>query len=86
MKSNLPKKFSKMLWDYSEAARDMAVQNVVISAKKNEIKLSHEDLQKLSYIISSTIDQVCMDASRNFENRISELVSEELSSKSSSKK
>lgn len=84
MKSDLPKRTLKMMWDVSEVSKIEASKNIILSAKNNDIKLTHEDLQKLLYIVSSTIDKVYIDASKNFEGQISKLVEAELDSKSNS--
>lgn len=86
MKTEIPKKVIKMLWDMAEVCKTQTTQSVISSAKANDIKITHEDLQKLVYIINSTIESVCINSARNFETRVAEMVEQETSSKSSKTK
>lgn len=86
MKSDLPKRSLKMMWDVSEVSKIEVQKNIISTAKQNEIKITHEDLQKLIYVVSSTIDKVYIDASKNFETQMTKLLEEEVSSKSSKSK
>lgn len=69
----------------ADVAKAETIQTIIAAAKSNEIKITHEDLQKITYIVNSSIDAVCMNSTRNFENRISEMVANEVNSKSSAK-
>lgn len=86
MKSEVSKKITKMFYEMSEVSKTEAVTNIILAAKKNEVKMTHEDLQKLCYIVNSSIDAVCMNSTQNFENRITEMVMQEANSKSAKTK
>ena len=82
MKTEVPKKVVKMMWDLAEMCKTTTVQNIITAAKANDIKLTHADLQKISYIVTSSCEQVSMNSTRNFENQITEMVANELALKS----
>lgn len=82
MKTEIPKKAVKMFYEMSEVAKTQTVTNIIQAAKSNEIKMTHEDLQKLAYIVNSSIDAVCMSSTQNFENRLVDMVAAENGSKS----
>lgn len=86
MKTEIPKKVAKMLWDVTEVCKTLTTQNLISAARNNDIKITQEDLQKLVYIISSTCEQVSLNSSRNFENQLTEMVTQEINSKSSKTK
>lgn len=86
MKTEIPKKVVKMLWDVTEVCKTLTTQNLVAAARNNDIKITQEDLQKLVYIVNSTCEQVSLNSSRNFENQLAEMVSKEIDSKSSKTK
>ena len=86
MKTEIPKKVVKMLWEVTEVCKANTTQNVIAAAKANDIKITHEDLQKLVYIVNSSCEQVSVNSARNYENQVTELVSKELDTKSSKTK
>lgn len=85
MKTEIPKKVIKMMFDMSEVAKTQTMKNVISAAIANDIKITHEDLQKLTYIVNSSIDTVCINSTKNFETRLAEMVEHETNSKSSEK-
>jgi hypothetical protein len=83
MKTEIPKKTVKMFYEMSEVAKTQTVENIIKAARSNDIKITKDDMQKLAYIVNSTIDSVCMNSTQNFENRLTEMVEQEAGSKSS---
>jgi len=77
MNSQTPK-VVRMMQELVDACKMQATQNVVSAARTNEIKVTNEDMQKIVYLINSSVENIVFGSQRLFEDRIDVVLAEVL--------